>query len=75
LSNDITVKVAAGQTYFIMGSISMGFFVGHAHLGISTPAFFEQNLPTLSVAKPLQAPSLEPGQPEQLVQQQVQNSR
>lgn len=30
--SDVTIDVAAGQTYYVQGTISMGFFAGHPHL-------------------------------------------
>jgi len=43
----------AGETYFIAGSISMGFFVGHPHLACADAAAFEKALPKLKPSKPL----------------------
>ena len=30
--SDVTVDVKAGETYYVQGTISMGFFAGHPHL-------------------------------------------
>jgi hypothetical protein len=48
-----THEMEAGETYFIAGSISMGFFAGHPHLTTSNVATFEAALPKLEPSKPL----------------------
>jgi hypothetical protein len=33
-SSSVTLDIKAGQTYYVKGSVGMGFFVGHPHLVI-----------------------------------------
>ena len=37
----LTLDVAAGQTYYVQGGISMGAFAGHPHLESVDPAVYE----------------------------------
>jgi len=52
-ADNTTLEVEEGETYFVAGSISMGFLVGHPHLAVSTVAAFEEALPKLEPSKPL----------------------
>ena len=53
-AKDVTnTEVEAGETYFLAGSISMGFMAGHPNLSPSDVAGFEALLPKLKKAKPL----------------------
>jgi hypothetical protein len=47
------IELEAGETYFLSGSISMGFLAGHPHLHASDVAAFEEALPKLDPSKPL----------------------
>lgn len=51
--DDSIHEVEAGETYFVAGSISMGFLAGHPHLTASDLAAFEAALPKLKPSKPL----------------------
>ncbi len=48
-----TTEVEAGETYFLSGSVSMGFMAGRPNLSPSDAAAFEAALPKLKLAKPL----------------------
>jgi hypothetical protein len=50
-----TMEVEAGETYFVQGSISMGFMAGRPNLTPSTVEAFEEALGKLRVADPLEA--------------------
>jgi hypothetical protein len=53
-AKDVTnIEVEAGETYFLVGSISMGFMAGHPNLSPSDAAAFEAILPKLKPSKPL----------------------
>ena len=47
------IELEAGETYFIGGTISMGFLVGHPHLACADLAAFEAALPKMDPSKPL----------------------
>lgn len=48
--NDVTVDVAPGKTYYVQGTISMGFFAGHPHLKVADPAEAQAALAKLDYA-------------------------
>jgi len=48
-----TLEIEAGETYFLSGSISMGFLAGRPHLTPSNAAAFEEALPKLKRSTPL----------------------
>jgi len=52
-TDNTTLEVEAGATYFLAGSISMGFLAGHPHLNAADVAAFEAALPKLEPSKPL----------------------
>jgi len=52
-TDNTTMELEAGETYFVTGSISMGFLVGHPHLAVTDLPAFEAVLPKLERAKPL----------------------
>ncbi|MBW8823277.1 MAG: DUF2846 domain-containing protein [Xanthomonadales bacterium] len=39
--DDLNMEVDAGETYYVQGTISMGFMVGHPHLAPSDKATFD----------------------------------
>jgi len=49
-----TVEVEAGETYFMTGSITMGFMAGRPNLAPSEVTAFEAALPKLKKSKPLE---------------------
>jgi len=51
--DDTTLEIEEGETYFVAGSISMGFLAGHPHLNVADVAAFEAALPKMSPSKPL----------------------
>jgi hypothetical protein len=52
-TDNTIMEVEAGETYFVIGSISMGFLVGHPHLACTDVTTFEAALPKLTPSKPL----------------------
>lgn len=36
-SDEVTIDAKANQTYFLRGSVGLGFFVGHPHLTVVSP--------------------------------------
>ena len=48
-----TIEVEDGETYFVAGSISMGFLAGHPHLNVADLAAFEAALPKMKLSAPL----------------------
>jgi hypothetical protein len=52
-TDNAIIEVEAGETYFIAGSISMGFLVGHPHLTFADVTAFESALPKMEPAIPL----------------------
>jgi hypothetical protein len=52
-TDNTILELEAGETYYLTGSISMGFAVGHPHLAPSDAATFEAALPKLELSKPL----------------------
>jgi hypothetical protein len=47
----LTLEVEAGETYYVVGSVTMGFFAGHPNLSPSDKATFDGMLPKLKFAK------------------------
>jgi hypothetical protein len=39
--NDLTLEVDAGETYYVIGGISMGFVVNHPNISPAQPADFD----------------------------------
>jgi hypothetical protein len=52
-ADNTIVELEAGETYFITGSLSMGFLAGHPHLTVSDIKTFETALPMMDPATPL----------------------
>ena len=52
-TDNLSLEVEPGKTYFVAGSISMGFMVGRPHLAAADAASFEALLPKLDQVKPL----------------------
>jgi hypothetical protein len=48
--SDVTIDVAAGQTYYVQGTISMGFFAGHPHLKLADASTAQPALAKLDYA-------------------------
>lgn len=44
------MEIEAGETYFVAGSISMGFLVGESHIAPSDEATFVKDLPKLTLS-------------------------
>ena len=49
--DNLTLEVEAGETYYVTGSISMGFMAGHPHLTPSDEATFDPMQPKLKLNK------------------------
>lgn len=53
-AKDITnIEAEAGETYFLIGTVTMGFMAGHPNLSPSDATAFEAALPKLKPSKPL----------------------
>lgn len=61
-AKDLTnIEAEAGETYFLSGSITMGFLAGRPNLSPSDAAAFEAALPKLKRSAPLKTPGPVPG--------------
>jgi len=53
-AKDVTnIEAEAGETYFLIGTVTMGFMAGHPNLSPSDAATFESMLPKMKVAEAL----------------------
>jgi hypothetical protein len=61
-AKDLTdIEVEAGETYFLSGSVTLGFVAGRPNLSPSDAAAFEAALPKLKKSAPLKTPEPVPG--------------
>jgi len=52
-AKDVTnIEAEAGETYFLIGTVTMGFMAGHPNLSPSDAAAFETMLPKMKLAEP-----------------------
>jgi len=53
-AKDVTnIEAEAGETYFLIGTVTMGFMAGHPNLSPSDAATFESMLPKMKVSEAL----------------------
>jgi hypothetical protein len=50
--DDLTLEVEAGETYYVISSLSMGFMAGHPHLAPSDQATFDGMADRLRISTP-----------------------
>ncbi len=48
--SDVSIDVEAGKTYYVQGTISMGFFAGHPHLTLADSSTAQAALAKLDYA-------------------------